>query len=216
MAFQRSPACFDSGKQPLFKARAEPNPACCRELIHWRGEPDPFKGDVPNARVREFAKEVVEVMFNTTPVQSNNSNTLAAQVGSPCSRVGPPPGPLQQLCSGMAGCVPVGLMHPQSSSGTFPLHQMRMHLSIGRPRFMLLLCPCTCPRGMCCFVRHTNTPQLADPQFPPLPPANLSHPCTPPLTVPACSFIPAPVWFEHICLCMYAPITTMSSFINGP
>lgn len=51
----------------------------CRELIHWRGEPDPFKGDVPNARVREFAKEVVEVMFNSAPVQ-NNSNTLAAQV----------------------------------------------------------------------------------------------------------------------------------------
>lgn len=61
--------------------------ACCptalclslRELIHWRGEPDPFKGDVPNARVREFAKEVVEVMFNTTPIQNTN-NTLAAQV----------------------------------------------------------------------------------------------------------------------------------------
>jgi hypothetical protein len=35
---------------------------------------------VPNARVREFAKEVVEVMFNATPVQ-NNPNTLAAQVG---------------------------------------------------------------------------------------------------------------------------------------
>lgn len=51
----------------------------CRELIHWRGEPDPFKGDVPNARVREFAKEVVEVMFNSTPVQPS-SNTLAAQV----------------------------------------------------------------------------------------------------------------------------------------
>lgn len=49
-------------------------------MIHWRGEPDPFKGDVPNARVREFAKEVVEVMFNATPVQ-NNPNTLAAQVG---------------------------------------------------------------------------------------------------------------------------------------
>eukprot|EP00878_Enallax_costatus_P027289 GHUV01029358.1.p1 GENE.GHUV01029358.1~~GHUV01029358.1.p1 ORF type:complete len:212 (+),score=36.59 GHUV01029358.1:432-1067(+) len=49
-----------------------------RELIHWRGEPDPFKGDVPNARVREFAKEVVEVLFNSTPV-TNSTNTLAAQ-----------------------------------------------------------------------------------------------------------------------------------------
>jgi hypothetical protein len=52
----------------------------CRELIHFRGEPDPFKGDVPNARVREFSKEVVEVLFNSAPV-TNTSNTLAAQVG---------------------------------------------------------------------------------------------------------------------------------------
>jgi hypothetical protein len=51
----------------------------CRELIHFRGEPDPFKGDVPNARVREFAKEVVEVMFNALPVAAN-PNSLAAQV----------------------------------------------------------------------------------------------------------------------------------------
>ncbi len=50
-----------------------------RELIHYKGEPDPFKGDVPNARVREFAKDVVEVLFNAAPVQSN-TNTLAAQV----------------------------------------------------------------------------------------------------------------------------------------
>jgi hypothetical protein len=50
-----------------------------RELIHYRGEPDPFKGDVPNARVREFAKEVIEVLFNAAPV-TNTSNTLAAQV----------------------------------------------------------------------------------------------------------------------------------------
>jgi hypothetical protein len=56
-----------------------PSPCLFRELIHWRGEPDPFKGDVPNARVREFAKEVVEVMFNSAPVQPSN-NTLAAQV----------------------------------------------------------------------------------------------------------------------------------------
>jgi hypothetical protein len=35
---------------------------------------------VPNARVREFAKEVVEVMFNSAPVQSSSTNTLAAQV----------------------------------------------------------------------------------------------------------------------------------------
>ncbi|KIZ05085.1 VHS domain-containing protein [Monoraphidium neglectum] len=52
-----------------------------RELVHWRGEPDPFKGDVPNARVREFAKEVLEVLFNANPVASSAaaSGSLAAQ-----------------------------------------------------------------------------------------------------------------------------------------
>jgi molybdopterin-biosynthesis enzyme MoeA-like protein len=35
---------------------------------------------VPNARVREFSKEVVEVLFNSTPI-TNTTNTLAAQVG---------------------------------------------------------------------------------------------------------------------------------------
>lgn len=55
----------------------------CRELIHWRGEPDPFKGDVPNARVREFSKDVVEVLFNSAPI-TNTNNTLAAQVCGHC------------------------------------------------------------------------------------------------------------------------------------
>jgi hypothetical protein len=53
-------------------------------LIHFRGDPDPFKGDVPNARVREFSKEVVEVLFNSTPI-TNTNKTLAAQVGG-CAR----------------------------------------------------------------------------------------------------------------------------------
>jgi hypothetical protein len=60
-------------------------PISSRELIHYRGEPDPFKGDVPNARVREFAKEVVDVMFNASPAPTN-TGTLTAQVG--CHAVG--------------------------------------------------------------------------------------------------------------------------------
>jgi hypothetical protein len=55
------------------------------ELVHWRGEPDPFKGDVPNARVREFAKEVVEVLFNAAPPPpSAVASSLAAQVRVCC------------------------------------------------------------------------------------------------------------------------------------
>ena len=54
-----------------------PRPAqtlpCCSELVHYRGEPDPFKGDVPNARVREFAKEVLEALFNANPVTTSTA-----------------------------------------------------------------------------------------------------------------------------------------------
>lgn len=34
-----------------------------RDLTHYRGEPDPFKGDAPNQRVRDTAKEAVDSLF---------------------------------------------------------------------------------------------------------------------------------------------------------
>lgn len=48
-----------------------------RDLLTYKGEPDPFKGDVPNARVREFAKEVVEVLFNAAPVAQQSGSLMA-------------------------------------------------------------------------------------------------------------------------------------------
>jgi hypothetical protein len=57
-----------------------PPPSSASELVHFRGEPDPFKGDAPNARVREFAKEVLEALFNSNPAPSASaSGSLAAQ-----------------------------------------------------------------------------------------------------------------------------------------
>ena len=38
-------------------------PVLPRELTHYRGEPDPFKGDAPNQRVRDSAKEAVDSLF---------------------------------------------------------------------------------------------------------------------------------------------------------
>lgn len=35
-----------------------------RELTHFRGDPDPFKGDVPNQRVRDQAKDTLDVLFS--------------------------------------------------------------------------------------------------------------------------------------------------------
>jgi hypothetical protein len=49
--------------------------AAVRECAHWRGEPDPFRGDAPNAKVREFAKEAAEALFDDAPLP-------AAQVSS--------------------------------------------------------------------------------------------------------------------------------------
>ena len=48
--------------------RADPCALGCRELTHYRGEPDPFKGDVPNQRVRDSAKEALDAVFAATDV----------------------------------------------------------------------------------------------------------------------------------------------------
>lgn len=40
-----------------------------RELTHYKGEPDPFKGDVPNQRVRDSAKEALDAIFAATDVR---------------------------------------------------------------------------------------------------------------------------------------------------
>ena len=34
-----------------------------RALTYFRGEPDPFKGDVPNQKVRDMAKEALDAVF---------------------------------------------------------------------------------------------------------------------------------------------------------
>lgn len=71
---------FLSSLPPLLRLLL-PRFVCCSELVHFKGEPDPFKGDVPNARVREFAKEVLEVLFNANPMATSGPATgsLAAQ-----------------------------------------------------------------------------------------------------------------------------------------
>ncbi|GFR49633.1 hypothetical protein Agub_g11706 [Astrephomene gubernaculifera] len=44
-----------------------------RELIHFKGEADPFKGDTPNQRVRDTAKEAADALFNSVMAQPVNS-----------------------------------------------------------------------------------------------------------------------------------------------
>ncbi len=57
---------------------AEQLPEGCRwrrELTHFKGEQDPFKGDVPNQRVRDLAKEALDAVFAPTDL---NPSTAAA------------------------------------------------------------------------------------------------------------------------------------------
>ena len=67
--------------------------ACgCRELTHYKGEPDPLKGDVPNQRVRDAAREALDALFGaengyaptSMPAQPQLTVRLAAAVGLVC------------------------------------------------------------------------------------------------------------------------------------
>lgn len=53
-----------------------------RELTSYKGEADPFKGDVPNQRVRDMAKEALDAMFAATdPSYSAAFQTPSLTVG---------------------------------------------------------------------------------------------------------------------------------------
>lgn len=52
-----------------------------RDLVHYRGEPDPFKGDALNERVREAAKEAIELLYNATVQQQSQMPPGNMQVG---------------------------------------------------------------------------------------------------------------------------------------
>ncbi|BDA40999.1 probable AP-4 complex accessory subunit Tepsin at N-terminal half [Coccomyxa sp. Obi] len=49
-----------------FKRGFQKQAAPVRELTHYKGEPDPFKGDVLNQRVRDSAKEALDAIFAAT------------------------------------------------------------------------------------------------------------------------------------------------------
>ena len=44
-----------------------------RDLAHYRGEPDPFKGDVLNQKVREAAKDTLDAIFQATDTNYSSS-----------------------------------------------------------------------------------------------------------------------------------------------
>ncbi|DBA99312.1 hypothetical protein WJX82_003226 [Trebouxia sp. C0006] len=46
-----------------------------RELTHYKGDPDPFKGDVLNQKVRDAAKETLDAIFQATDTNYSSNST---------------------------------------------------------------------------------------------------------------------------------------------
>lgn len=61
-----------------YKRGLAKNAGPVRELLHYRGEPDPFKGDVPNQKVREAAKEALDAVFAPTDTTHHIAQTQPA------------------------------------------------------------------------------------------------------------------------------------------
>ncbi|GAQ93018.1 VHS domain-containing protein [Klebsormidium nitens] len=57
---------FASGRAgPDFKRDIQRHSGTIRGLFHYKGQPDPLKGDAPNKAVRDMAHETVQAMFST-------------------------------------------------------------------------------------------------------------------------------------------------------
>ncbi|KAH6827283.1 ENTH/VHS family protein [Perilla frutescens var. hirtella] len=64
-----------------FKREMQRNSVAVRQLIHYKGQPDPLKGDALNKAVRETAQEALSVLF------SSDDNTAAPTESSLRSRI---------------------------------------------------------------------------------------------------------------------------------
>ena len=72
-----------SGKPCLIHSNIhEPTCSYLRELVSYRGEKDPFKGDSLNQRVRDMAKEIIsEVLYVAPPQQGSSMSLSSGRVG---------------------------------------------------------------------------------------------------------------------------------------
>ena len=58
----------------------QPDTSLRRKLTTFRGDPDPFKGELPNQRVREMAKEALDAMFAATDIGHGKAPDLGLTV----------------------------------------------------------------------------------------------------------------------------------------
>ncbi|KAA6426541.1 MAG: VHS domain-containing protein [Trebouxia sp. A1-2] len=77
----RSPVALRLIKHVSNKGASEYRRAICkqakeiRELTHYKGDPDPFKGDVLNQKVRDAAKETLDAIFQATDTNYSSNST---------------------------------------------------------------------------------------------------------------------------------------------
>ncbi|CAL5227111.1 g10020 [Coccomyxa viridis] len=90
-----------------------------RSLTYFRGEPDPFKGDVPNQKVRDMAKEALDAVF--AAVDLNPVPTTA---------------PLQSRIQGFGGSSNTSVSSASSQSGNAAASSSSSRMTgFGNPRF---------------------------------------------------------------------------------
>lgn len=64
-----------------FQRAMQKHASLVRDHVHFKGDPDPYKGDVLNQRVRDTAKEAAESLFNAVAM-APPVNQLGVRPGS--------------------------------------------------------------------------------------------------------------------------------------
>ncbi|CAK9139392.1 unnamed protein product [Ilex paraguariensis] len=71
-------AVLKSGAE--FRREMQRNSVAIRQLIHYKGQADPLKGDAPNKAVREMAQEALSSIFSADEDKPAPSKTLGSRI----------------------------------------------------------------------------------------------------------------------------------------
>ena len=72
---------YSVGKSGVeFRRELQRNSVAIRQLIHYKGQPDPLKGDALNKSVRATAQEALSAMFSTDDNKPAPSDDLTQRI----------------------------------------------------------------------------------------------------------------------------------------
>ncbi|KAK9834958.1 hypothetical protein WJX84_004674 [Apatococcus fuscideae] len=116
-----------------FKRAIAKHATAIRELTHYKGELDPFKGDAPNQKVREYAKDALDAVFsaidNSYSASASSSSQLQGRIQGFGSSVGESGMPSSGGISSSSGISSNSYAPAMGSSGT------NRYQGFGNPRF---------------------------------------------------------------------------------